>query len=94
MGLPKQIFHTTAKRTSLNYQSDRKLLKLRAASTGKTGKTSVLPGFPAGKTWSYLDFLKEAEVLSRKGNQPFPYYFHVLIKIFFCFDKVSYSKQY
>ena len=41
--------------------------EIRAASTGKTGKTTVLPGFLAGKTWSYLDFQKEVYVLSRKA---------------------------
>ena len=52
----------------------------RAAATGKTGKTAVLPGFSAGKTWSYLDFQKEAKVLSRKDNQPYPHYFYVTMK--------------
>ena len=54
--------------------------EIRAASTGKTGKTTVLPGFLAGKTWSYLDFQKKAEVLFRKGNLPFPYYLCVPMK--------------
>ena len=52
----------------------------RAAGTGETGKTMVLPGFSAGKTWSYLDFLKKAKILSRKGNQPFTYHFYVPLK--------------
>ena len=52
----------------------------RAAATGKTGKTAVLPGFSAGKTRSYLDFQKKTKVLSRKHNQPFPYYFYVTMK--------------
>ena len=38
---------------------------VRAASTGKTGKTVVLPGFSASETWSYLDFLMKAKNLPR-----------------------------
>ena len=50
-------------------------VEFRAAATGKTSKTAVLPGFRAGKIWSYLDFQKKAKVLSKKGNLPFPYNF-------------------
>ena len=56
---------------------------IRDAIIGKTGKTVVLPGFSAGKTWSYLDFQKKFEVLTRKRNQIFPFYF--------CYNERAYN---
>ena len=63
-------------------------------AAGKTSKTAVLPGFSAGKTWSYLDVQKKAEVLSRKGNKLFPYYFCDTMKevIAFVFNAIIKSK--
>ena len=53
--LSVQKSQSKLQKSSFSFQGLR-LLDYRAASTGKTGKTAILPGFSQGETWSYLDF--------------------------------------
>ena len=40
----------------------------------RPARPPVLPGFPAGKTWSYLNFQKKAEVFLEKHSVT-PFFF-------------------